>query len=90
VPGIKVEIITPEKRVFSADADFLTVPAYAGEMGILPGHAPLVAQLLQGNIRVTTGATIQKLAITGGVMSVSPSKVAVFAKSAQLWLNGKG
>ena len=55
MPAITVDILTPERRVLQAQADSVVVPAADGELGILSGHTPLVAQLQPGEIRMRTG-----------------------------------
>jgi F-type H+-transporting ATPase subunit epsilon len=81
---IKIDLITPEKLVFSDNVDFVVAPTASGEIGILPKHAPLLAQLAPGEIRLTTGDTVRSLAVTGGFIEVRPgSHVEVFAETAE-------
>ncbi|OGS24784.1 MAG: ATP synthase F1 subunit epsilon [Elusimicrobia bacterium RIFOXYB2_FULL_48_7] len=81
---IPVEIITPEKLVLKDDIESLVVPSYEGELGILPGHAHLLAQLLPGEIKLTNHKETKYLAISGGFIEVHPGKVEIFAETAEL------
>lgn len=81
---IHVELVTPEKQVFSDDVDFIAAPTPKGEIGILPHHAPLLTQLAFGEIRLKKGDTVRHLAVSGGFLEVQHgSKVSVFAETAE-------
>lgn len=80
---LKLEIVTPEKRVLDADVDSVTVPTATGEAGILPNHAPLISALKPGILVYTTKGSIDRLAISGGFVEVNDNKVAVLADSAE-------
>jgi len=80
---LKLEIVTPEKRVLDAEVDSVTVPTASGEAGILPNHAPLVSALKPGVLSYTAHGTTDKIAITGGFVEVNDNKVAVLADAAQ-------
>src|SRR5215470_13929415 len=80
---LKLEIVTPEKKVVETDADSVTVPTATGEAGILPNHAPLVSALKPGILSYTERGSTGKLAITGGFVEVNDNKVAVLANSAE-------
>ena len=80
---LKLEIVTPQKRVLEADVDSVTVPTASGEAGILPNHAPLVSALKPGILSYTSRGTSDKIAITGGFVEVNANKVAVLADAAQ-------
>jgi len=80
---LKLEIVTPDKRVLEADVDSVTVPTASGEAGILTDHAPLVSALKPGILSYTARGTSEKIAITGGFVEVNANKVAVLADAAQ-------
>ena len=65
---IHLEIVTPEKQLFSGDVDSLTVPSAGGYMGILPGHAPLLAELGIGEISYTAGGSNEPMFCFCGVL----------------------
>lgn len=79
---LKLEIVTPERRVFDADVDSVTVPTASGEAGILPNHAPLVSALKPGIVSYVVKGAAEKIAIAGGFVEVSSNRVAVLADSA--------
>ena len=80
---LKLEIVTPEKRVLDADVDSVTIPTTSGEAGILPNHAPLISALKPGILTYTAKGATDRLAITGGFVEVNADKVAVLADSAE-------
>lgn len=81
---ITLEMVTPEKVAWSAPADFVVLPAYKGEMGVLPGHAPFVVQLSAGEVRVTAGADVKRFAVSGGFAEVKDDRIALFAETAEM------
>jgi F-type H+-transporting ATPase subunit epsilon len=81
---IHLEIVTPEKQLFSGAVDSITVPAKTGYMGILPGHAPLLAELGVGEIAFKTGDVTDFLFSSWGFMEVLPERVVVLAQTAEL------
>jgi len=80
---LKLEIVTPERKVFDADVDSVTVPTATGDAGILPNHAPLVSALKPGVVSYTAKGTSDKFAISGGFVEVSSDRVSVLADNAE-------
>ena len=80
---LKLEIVTPEKRILDADVDSVTVPTATGEAGILPNHAPLISALKPGILAYTAKGTTDRMAISGGFVEVNDNKIAVLADSAE-------
>ena len=82
---LKLEIVTQERRVYSADdVEMVVAPGTEGEMGILPHHAPLITALQEGIMRVKRASGDEEvLAIHGGFMEVLPDKVTVLADTAE-------
>jgi F-type H+-transporting ATPase subunit epsilon len=82
---LKLEIVTQERRVYSADdVEMVVAPGTEGEMGILPHHAPLITALQEGMMRVKRASGDEEvLAIHGGFMEVLPDKVTVLADTAE-------
>src|SRR5437773_10105992 len=80
---LKLEIVTPEKKVVETEADSVTVPTASGEAGILPNHAPLISALRPGVLSYTNRATTEKIAIASGFLEVSNDKVAVLTDNAE-------
>lgn len=80
---LKLEIVTPEKRVLDTEVDSVTVPTASGEAGILPNHAPLISVLKPGVLAYTAKGATNRLAVTGGFVEVNSNKVAVLADAAE-------
>ena len=80
---LKLEIVTPERRILDAEVDSVTVPTATGEAGILPNHAPLVSALKPGVVSYTAKGNSDKFAITGGFVEVSSNRVSVLADNAE-------
>ena len=72
-----LEIVTPEARVYSETVDTVGIPTVEGEVGILPGHIPLVAQVGAGELRATKGSVTQLLVVGGGFAQVTGEKVSI-------------
>ncbi|MCR5176159.1 MAG: F0F1 ATP synthase subunit epsilon [Anaerovibrio sp.] len=81
---IKLEIVSPDKMVYAADIDMLIVRSIAGELGILPHHAPLVTSLVPHAMRVKLDGDEKLVAVGGGFMEVQPDKISVMASVAEL------
>ena len=81
---LNLDIVTPERLAYSGSVDSVQVPGADGELGILPHHAPLIATLGAGELRIRTGATEETFAVFGGFVQVLPDKVVVMAESADL------
>lgn len=78
----KLEIVTPESKVFSGDVDFVQLTGIDGEMGIFAGHMPLMTQLLSGQINVRTGSQVSLMAVGDGFVQVTGQKVAILTDMA--------
>lgn len=78
-----LSIITPEKTLFSGQAEMVVIPGELGEMGILAGHMPLISSLRDGDITITrAGGATETLHITGGVAEITPETCVVLAEGA--------
>ena len=80
---LRLDIITPERNVLSETVDAVTVPGANGELGILPGHTPLISQLQTGVLAYTQGGTTRRLLVSGGFVEVRDDRVAVLADIAE-------
>jgi F-type H+-transporting ATPase subunit epsilon len=81
---LTLELVTPERPAFSGEGDFVVLPAWEGEMGILPGHAPFLVQLRPGEVRFKDGEETKLFAVSGGFAEVRDDKVALFAETAEM------
>ncbi len=79
---LTLEIVTPEARVYSDIVDTVVLPTVEGEIGILPGHIPLLTQIEDGELCVTKGGQTHWLAVSGGFAQVDGDKVSVLAENA--------
>jgi F-type H+-transporting ATPase subunit epsilon len=79
---LKLEIVTPEARVYSEDVDMVTIPGKEGEMGIYPMHIPLMTQVTAGEIVARTSGQETYLAVGDGFVEITGGKVAVMTDMA--------
>jgi F-type H+-transporting ATPase subunit epsilon len=68
---LKLEIVTPEARVFSDEVDTVVLPGFEGELGVLPMHAPLVTTLQPGELRYTKAGKTTELAVGEGLVEIT-------------------
>jgi F-type H+-transporting ATPase subunit epsilon len=80
--SLTLEIVTPEARVYSDTIDTVVIPTVKGEIGILPGHIPLLTQVESGELRVTRGGKEQILAVGKGFAQVEGDKVSILSERA--------
>ena len=79
---LKLEIVTPEAKIYSEDVDMVTLPGVEGEMGIFPMHVPLMTQLVAGELSVRKGGQDFFLAIGEGFVEITGDRVAVMTDMA--------
>jgi len=79
-----LEIVTPERLVFSEEVDSVVCPGVEGELGVLPHHSPLLTTLGVGELRIRRGGEEEFFAIAGGFLQVRPDKVVVMAETADM------
>ena len=80
--SLTLEIVTPEARVYSDTIDTVVIPTVSGEIGILPGHIPLLTQVDPGELRVTKNGVTLYLVVGKGFAEVQGDKVSVLAETA--------
>ena len=83
MPGLKLDVVTAERVVYSEDVDVVIAPGVEGQLGILPHHTPLMTMIEPGELRVRKGGEEFSLAITGGFLEVRPDRVIVLADAAE-------
>jgi F-type H+-transporting ATPase subunit epsilon len=79
-----LDIVTPERLVYSDEVDSVVCPGTDGEIGVLPHHAPLLATLGFGELRIRKGTEEEYFAIAAGFLQVLPDRVVVMAETADL------
>lgn len=75
--ALKLEIVTPAGVVYSEDVEMVTLPSIAGQMGILPRHVPLIAQMVPGEMIVRKEGRETFIAAGEGLIEVTPDRVAI-------------
>ena len=80
---LKLEVVTPERRVLSEPVNSVTVPGRNGEMQILPGHAALISELKTGVLAYSQDGVTHQLHVSGGFVEVSDDRVSVLAEIAE-------
>lgn len=79
---LKVSVISPERVLYEGSARGVIAPAFDGELGILPMHAPLMTLLGQGTLRVDTDGGEQRFAVSGGFLQIVDDQVRVVTEQA--------
>lgn len=82
-PRIAVSVISPEATVFEGRASQVLVPAWDGQLGILPDHAPMVALLGEGELRIDAEGGQQTFRVAGGFLQVVDNTVTVLSERAE-------
>ncbi len=80
---IRCEIVSQDRMVFEGDVDIVVAPSTMGEMGILPNHAPLIANLDFGVIKVRYQGEEDVFTVAGGIIEVQPNIVTILADVAE-------
>ncbi len=80
---MRVTVIAPERALFEGDADSVVAPAFDGQVGILPKHAPFMTLLGEGRLTVRHGSTSHAFRVRGGLLQVVRDNVRIVAEEAQ-------
>ncbi|MEK5444852.1 MULTISPECIES: F0F1 ATP synthase subunit epsilon [Fredinandcohnia] len=80
---VKVNVVTPDGPVYEADVEMVSAKAQSGELGILPGHIPMVAPLQVGAVRLKKEGNTELVAVSGGFLEVRPDQVTILAQAAE-------
>lgn len=79
---LKLEIVTPEAKVYSEDVEMVTLPGIEGEMGIYPNHVPLMTQIVAGEVSVRKGGQPYFLAVGDGFVEIRGDQVSILTDMA--------
>ena len=79
---LTLEIVTPEARAYSDTIDTVVIPTMTGEIGILPGHIPLMTQVRAGELRVTKDGVEDYIIIGDGFAEIENDRVSILAENA--------
>jgi len=80
---LRCVVVSPERALLDTAADFIVVPLYDGELGVLPGRAPLIGRLGCGELRIKQGERTQHIYVDGGFVQVRSDTVTVLTSRAQ-------
>lgn len=81
---INLTIVTRERKIIDVEVDEVVLPASDGEIGVLPGHTPLLTTLKIGQMRYRVGTTLYRMVLSWGFAEVLPDRVIVMAEAARL------
>jgi F-type H+-transporting ATPase subunit epsilon len=81
--GLKCVVVTPERTVLDEPAEFVVLPMYDGELGVLPRRAPLIGRLGKGQLRLKLGGATKKFRLEGGFAQVRNNVVTVLTPKAE-------
>lgn len=79
---LKLEIVTPEAKTYSEDVDFVLIPGVEGELGVFPGHVPLLTELAPGELRAVRAGKDEYLAVGSGFVEITQTAVSVLTDMA--------
>jgi F-type H+-transporting ATPase subunit epsilon len=80
---LDVAVVTPERAVARGKADMVVAPSVMGQVGILPDHRPLLADLDVGIVELRSGGVVERFAISGGFLEVAGSRVTLLVEAAE-------
>ncbi len=80
---LAVSVISPERTIYEGEADMVVAPAWDGEVGILRRHAPMLALLGQGDLRIRLGNEEHSFFVSGGFLQVADDRVTVLSERAE-------
>ena len=81
---MRVDVVSAEEEIFSGEAEFVALPGESGELGILPGHTPLITRIRPGAVRIKIAGQAEDefVFVAGGILEVQPHGVTVLADTA--------
>ncbi len=82
MPQLKCIVVTPEKTVLDSETDFVALPLFDGEIGIAPGHSPMIGRLGDGEMRLREGGKVARFYVEGGFVEVVNDVVSVLTNRA--------
>jgi F-type H+-transporting ATPase subunit epsilon len=82
VTSLRCTVVTPERALLDEVVDFVAVPMYDGELGVLPGRAPLIGRLGYGELRIRRGNTVKRFYVDGGFVQIKAGVVSVLTPRA--------
>ncbi len=80
---LTVAVISPERTIYEGEADLVVAPAWDGEVGILRRHAPMLALLCEGDVRIRLGNVEHRFFVSGGFLQVAEDAVTILSERAE-------
>lgn len=81
--NLHVDVVSAEESLFTGEAKFVTLPGESGELGILPGHTPLISRIRPGTVKIVApDGTESNIFVAGGILEVQPGTVTVLSDTA--------
>lgn len=82
--NLHVDVVSAEESIFTGEANFVVLPGESGELGIMPGHTPLISRIRPGTVKVTLadGSGDVNIFVAGGILEVQPGGVTVLSDTA--------
>lgn len=77
--ALKVELVAADRKVWEGEASMVSARSIDGELGILPGHTPLLGVLVTGDVRIATGGGSETVTVDSGFLSVDHDRVVIVA-----------
>lgn len=81
---LHVDVVSPEQEIYSGEAEFVVLPGEVGDLGIYPGHTPLITRIRPGEVRIKPagGGAEELIFVVGGILEVLPRMITVLADTA--------
>ncbi|MCD8505227.1 MAG: F0F1 ATP synthase subunit epsilon [Burkholderiaceae bacterium] len=80
---IKVDVVSAEQSLFEGEAKFVALPGEAGELGVLPGHTPLITRIRPGTLKIVKADDSEEtIFVAGGLLEIQPNHVTVLSDTA--------
>src|SRR5438270_13877032 len=79
---LKLEIVTPEEKIYSEDVEMVTLPGSEGELGVYPNHVPVLTSLKPGELRILKGGTLNAMAIGEGFVEIKADGISILTDMA--------
>jgi len=81
--SMKVDVVSAEESLFAGEAKFVSLPGESGELGVLPGHTPLITRVRPGTVKIVlTDDTEESIFVAGGLLEIQPNHVTVLSDTA--------
>lgn len=81
--NLHVDVVSAEESIFSGEAKFVSLPGEAGELGVMPGHTPLISRIRPGTVKIVLAeGGEESIFVAGGILEIQPGVVTVLSDTA--------